>query len=127
MLEVGDKSGTVEVDPELEGIEVEGDEDFDDLAAPPKAARPAAIGGGRGSVRSSKRDEPEGSTVAGKVSAKVATPTMSLDLDEDDDVEFLETRAPEDKPKKKPSRGTSVRNAVASRSRGGGRPSRLAS
>jgi len=56
-LDVGDKSGTVEVDPELEGVEVEGDLDFDQLAAPPKAsAKPGPIGGSRGSVRSSARD-----------------------------------------------------------------------
>jgi tetratricopeptide (TPR) repeat protein len=35
MLAVGDKSGTVEVDPEMEGVELEDDLDFDDLAAPP--------------------------------------------------------------------------------------------
>jgi hypothetical protein len=51
VLSVGDRSGTVEVDPELEGVEVAGDPDFDDvLAAPPSGAKPSAIGGSRGSV-----------------------------------------------------------------------------
>ncbi len=36
VLEVGDKSGTVEVDPEMEGIEVD-DRDFGEVAAPPIA------------------------------------------------------------------------------------------
>ena len=39
VLAIGDKSGTVEVDPVREGLEVEDDLDFDDLAAPPVAPR----------------------------------------------------------------------------------------
>ncbi|HUS31154.1 MAG TPA: tetratricopeptide repeat protein [Kofleriaceae bacterium] len=116
VLGVGDKSGTVEVDPELEGVELDNDADFDEVAAPPKSAQPASIGGGRGSVRSSSRAaDGERGTIAGKKSAeqKVSTPTMALDLDEEDDVEFLETRAPEERPVKRPSKGTAVRNAVA--------------
>ena len=66
MLEVGDRSGTVEVDPELEGVEVEDDIDFDDLAAPPKAARPANIGGSRGAVVSSRAGDGEVGTAIGK-------------------------------------------------------------
>jgi tetratricopeptide (TPR) repeat protein len=111
-LDVGDKSGTVEVDPELEGVEVEGDLDFDQLAAPPKASKPASIGGSRGSVRSSSRDG-DGGTIAGKKSAKLSAPTMELELDEDDDEDdHLETRAPEERPQKRPSMSM-VRNAVA--------------
>ncbi|HTL33610.1 MAG TPA: tetratricopeptide repeat protein, partial [Kofleriaceae bacterium] len=115
-LDVGDKSGTVEVDPELEGVEVEGDLDFDQLAAPPKAsAKPGPIGGSRGSVRSSARDgDGERGTIAGKKSSKLTPPTMALDLDEEDDVEYLETHAPEERPRdKRPSKVSMVRNAVA--------------
>src|SRR5690606_36281669 len=92
MLEVGARTGTVEVDPELEGVEVDDDLDFDDLAAPPaakpaakSAAKPAAakVGGARGGVRAS----PEGSTIAGKASAKQpfgAVKPRLLDDDDDD-------------------------------------------
>ena len=41
VLAVGDRSGTVEVDPEADGVEIEGDEDFGALAAPPRARKPA--------------------------------------------------------------------------------------
>ena len=68
VLEIGERTGTVEVDPELEGVEVEDDIDFDDLAAPPRAARPNSIGGARGAVISSRADEP--GTAIGKKAAK---------------------------------------------------------
>jgi tetratricopeptide (TPR) repeat protein len=55
----GERTGTVEVDPELEGVEVddEDDLDFDDLAAPPRATQKPAIGGPRGAVVSSRTDD----------------------------------------------------------------------
>ncbi len=130
-LAVGDKSGTVEVDPDLEGVEVPDDVDFDDLAAPPRAARPAKIGGERGNVKSSRKQE--GSTVQGtrkaqaealarskaeagarkRSSKKESTP--AIDLDDDDMVELAETRLPPSagKPRAKlPGPISSVRNAV---------------
>jgi predicted Zn-dependent protease len=122
-LAVGDKSGTVEVDPELEGVEVPDDVDFDDLAAPPKAAKPAKIGGARGNVKSSRKADH--STVQGtrksqaealarkKPSKKESTP--ALDLDDEDVVELAETRLPPSaaKPRARlPGPISQVRNAV---------------
>ncbi|MBA2541815.1 MAG: hypothetical protein H0V17_19380, partial [Deltaproteobacteria bacterium] len=53
-LAIGDKSGTVEVDPELDGIELDGDDDFGDIASPPSSRRaPAAAPLERGQVTSS--------------------------------------------------------------------------
>ncbi len=114
LFDVGDKSGTLEVDPESEGIEVPGDPDFDDdVAAPPVGKRPAQIGGERGSVKSSRT---KGSTIAGKKSAQSAQPiskpvmTQSLPIDDDDLEEVEETPMPV---LRRPGPGTAVRNAVA--------------
>jgi predicted Zn-dependent protease len=122
-LAIGDKSGTVEVDPDLEGIEIPDDDvDFDDLAAPPRAAKPGKIGGARGNVKSSRKADH--STVQGsrrsqaealsrKKPKKEATP--ALDLDDDDVVELAETRLPPSvaKPRAKlPGPVSQVRNAV---------------
>ena len=104
VLAVGDRSGTVEVDPELEGIELSGDVDFDELAAPPQRA--SATGASRGSVKGARI----GSTQAGKQSAK-KTPTMQIDPDLDDDIELAETISPQDA-RVRPSRASEVRNAV---------------
>jgi tetratricopeptide (TPR) repeat protein len=115
VLSVGERTGTVEVDPDLEGVELDDELDFDDLAAPPKAAKPGAIGGARGAVVSSRGPAGDGEwgTAIGKKSAKLPMPaTMALDLD-DDDVELAETRAPMERPARAPGPGTAVRNAVA--------------
>jgi tetratricopeptide (TPR) repeat protein len=113
ILSVGDRSGTVEVDPELEGVEVAGDPDFDDvLAAPPSGTPPAAIGGSRGSVKSlgGGKAKAVGSKAAGP-SLSRPTPTSSLELDDDDVEELGETHSP-DEPPRRPSR-SQVRAAVA--------------
>jgi tetratricopeptide (TPR) repeat protein len=119
VLAVGERTGTVEVDPELEGVELDDEIDFDDLAAPPKAAKPGAVGGSRGAVVSARSaalpggGDGEWGTAIGKKSAKQPMPaTMALDL-EDDDVELAETHAPMDRPSRAPGPGTAVRNAVA--------------
>ncbi|HEY5924867.1 MAG TPA: tetratricopeptide repeat protein [Kofleriaceae bacterium] len=113
-----DKSGTVEVDPDLEGVEVAGDIDFDDLAAPPKPGRGAQIGGPRGAVIASSRraalpggGDGERGTAIGKKSAK-SPMAVQFDL-EDDDEELAATRAPNDGRARPPGPGTAVRNAVA--------------
>ncbi len=121
VLDVGERTGTVEVDPELEGVQVD-DIDFDDLAAPPKPGKPAAIGGARGAVVSSSRGakgaalpgagDGELGTAIGKKSAKQPMQVEALDLD-DDDVDLAETRSPFDKPPTKPGPRSEVRNAVA--------------
>ena len=56
VLAVGDKSGTVEVDPDRDGVELDDDLDFDDLAAPP-AATPAPSAARRGAVVKSLKDK----------------------------------------------------------------------
>jgi predicted Zn-dependent protease len=121
MFEVGDKSGTVEVDPELEGIEVDGDPD-DDVAAPP--GKRAVNAGARGAVvKSSAKKAP---APARKPTSSKPASTMPLDIDEDIE-EMAETVAPgfrnrhaEAPPARAPlpgvrppGPGTAVRNAVA--------------
>ncbi|HEX5062138.1 MAG TPA: tetratricopeptide repeat protein [Kofleriaceae bacterium] len=118
VFDAGDRTGTVEVDPELEGVEVEDDIDFDDLAAPPKAAKPGKIGGERGAVVSSrvnparptaKAGDGEKGTAIGKKSAK-----QGFDFDDDADEDLGETRSPFDKPGARvPGPRSEVRNAVA--------------
>ena len=70
VLAVGDKSGTVEVDPALDGVQVEDDLDFDDLAAPPSRRKNAPTKANKSNVK--KKGTP----------AK-RTPTLEVDLDED--------------------------------------------
>ena len=94
-LAVGDRSGTVEVDPELEGVEVKGEE-YDDVAAPPRAGKAGKVGGARGSVKASK-----------------PASRSTIDLDDDvDDLDIQETRLPAPRRAKLPGPGTAVRNAV---------------
>ncbi|HET9993716.1 MAG TPA: tetratricopeptide repeat protein, partial [Kofleriaceae bacterium] len=84
VLAVGDKSGTVEVDPDRDGVELDDDLDFDDLAAPP-AATPAPASARRGAIVKS---------VKGKQAPGRRTPTMDLEVDDDSDVlEVDETSA----------------------------------
>ncbi|MDB4956183.1 MAG: Tetratricopeptide 2 repeat protein [Myxococcales bacterium] len=100
-LAVGDRSGTVEVDPDLDGVETQGADDDDELAAPPRPSRPQQPpGGARGGVQSSRAP----------VKAAVKTPTLAL---EDEDL-FDANETPEPKSvTRKPGPGTKVRNAVA--------------
>lgn len=79
----GERTGTVEVDPELEGVQVDDDLDFDDLAAPPVAASPNKIGGARGGVVSSRGGDGEKGTAIGKKPAKAKQALF----DDDDDGE----------------------------------------
>lgn len=76
LLDIGERTGTVEVDPELEGVEVEDDIDFDDLAAPPRAGSPAAIGGARGSVKASRAAGP-GIAIGKRPAGKTVPPPRS--------------------------------------------------
>jgi tetratricopeptide (TPR) repeat protein len=109
MLAVGDKSGTVEVDPELEGVELDDQDDFDELAAPPPAKN--ATGMQPGSRYSVKTGASEGRTVMGKKPSR-PTPTMDLDIGDDDVLEMNETNLPR-ADVKKPGPRSAVRNAVA--------------
>ncbi len=133
LLAIGDKSGTVELDPEEEGIELPRDPDFDDLAAPPPASgRAAPAGGSRGAVQPSRSatsgkkaalPEPKRGPAAA-VAAAAARPagkpkppaaTQQLDIDDDDLEEIEETPMPEPmrSSMRNPGPGTRVRNAVA--------------
>lgn len=124
VLAVGDKSGTVEVDPERDGVELDDDLDFDDLAAPP-AATPAPKPAQRGAVVKSLKDQkPKPND---KRRPEKRTPTMNLAIDDDSDVlEVDETASRPSAPAvggliegttrqgpgvRKPG-GTAVRNAV---------------
>ncbi len=122
VLAVGDRSGTVEFDPEVDGIEVGDEEDFGEVAAPPSAGKqrpavhaPAPVDHSRGSVkRATKRPVP------GPVSAplpkrpKPKQEFSSVELESGDIFELDENAPPPDAaPPRRPSGpGTAVRNAV---------------
>jgi tetratricopeptide (TPR) repeat protein len=132
MLDVGDKSGTVEVDPELEGIEVDNG-DPDDVVAPPPGKR-AAIGGPRGAISASSKASSKKAAAPVKKAAASSKPASTMPLDIDEDLEEMaETVAPGFRQRAKgaplsqapapapaplpglrpPGPGTAVRNAVA--------------
>ena len=111
VLAVGDRSGTVEVDPEAEAIEVGDDDDFGEIAAPPvvgSASRQRAAvvlppDESRGSVRrATKSPKPE----QAKARAKPRPDVSSVELDSDDMIEL------DDPPRRPSGPGTAVRNAV---------------
>lgn len=122
VLAVGDKSGTVEVDPELEGIELDDGDDFGDIASPPSSRRGAASASlERGQVvRRGALPTPglERNAMPRNASKKNRVEVSSVELLEDDLVEVegsdsgesVETLSPA--PIRKPGPGTRVRNAV---------------
>lgn len=130
VLAVGDRSGTVEVDPDADGIELGGDDDFGDVAAPPRsgagapagpaAARPVARGRAPAPAASpvpapaaAPRNKPSTRQPAAK--AVVPAPARdkpryelsSVELDAEDLVEIEEPSS-----SRRPGPGTAVRNAV---------------
>ncbi len=125
VLAVGDRSGTVEVDPDLDGVEVDGDDDFGDVAAPPLTRKKPGAPidpGPRGQVIASKsapsRGKPLPSSSArgqlpppsrGKPRQKVDISTVELD---DDEMVELDETLPPDARRAGPGPGTAVRNAV---------------
>ena len=124
VLAVGDRSGTVEVDPEAEGVTVRAsDDELGDLVGPPVAQASAALdrgprGAGVASSRSSKL-----SAVAAAVAAKkprragmFKEEVSTVELDDEEMIEVADTMSP-DAPlhapaRKVPGPGTAVRNAV---------------
>lgn len=117
VLAVGDRSGTMEVDPDDDGIEVEDEQDFGAVVAPPQSrARPiqgSPVDGARGSVKASTRlPGPKGSSRGGPSPArsKPRPEVSSVELDNDDLVEVEDTPAPQTKGGR--VGGTAVRNAV---------------
>lgn len=111
MLSVGDRSGTVEVDPELDGVEI--DDELGDVAPPPSARRggPQRIDQGRGAVMPATRAPVQGRAAApqGKQRRPVKKDVSTVELDDEELFEVEE--APSRMPGKKPG-GTAVRNAV---------------
>ncbi len=120
VLAVGDRSGTMEVDPDDDGIEVEDEQDFGVVAAPPRSrARPiqgSPVDGARGSVKAStrlpgpRRSAPSSSSTPGTGRSKQRPEVSSVELDNDDLVEVEETPIPQTKGGR--VGGTAVRNAV---------------
>jgi tetratricopeptide (TPR) repeat protein len=128
VLEVGDRSGTVDIDPDLEGVELD-DDDFDDVAAPPAAAaargkRPGS-GGGRGrgapaasvAAASAAAAKKAASPVEARKAARARGEISSVELADDDVMELDETsplpddELHDDEPPR-PGPYTAVRNAV---------------
>ncbi|HEY0993546.1 MAG TPA: hypothetical protein VGD80_41115, partial [Kofleriaceae bacterium] len=120
VLAVGDRSGTVEVDPEVEGLEVRNDDDFGEVVGPPVASGPDPDAvtvqreAMRGLVKKSSRARP---AAAGATKPKRASPfkeeVSTVELDDDEMFEVGDTLYPEAKSAKKaPGPGTAVRNAV---------------
>ncbi|MCX5741820.1 MAG: tetratricopeptide repeat protein, partial [Proteobacteria bacterium] len=115
VLAVGDRSGTVEVDPELDGIELDGqDEDFGALAAPPVSARTRRgpdLAEARGSV---KRAAP--AAARKPLPKKNQIESSTVELDDDELVELDEGNDGNDETKipaaRKPGPSTKVRSAV---------------
>ena len=102
VLAVGDRSGTVEVDPELDGVEVS-DDDFSDVASPPVGGRRAKpMSGARGAVMAASRSP--------KPARKGPQKEIStVELDDDEMIEVDETAEPVIK---RPSPASAVRAAV---------------
>jgi predicted Zn-dependent protease len=108
VLAVGDKSGTMEVDPAREGIEAEDDLDFDDLAAPPQRAKAALPPAKPARPRAGKSGVKKSMT---KQSQPMERRTPTLDLDPDDDSDLLEIDETSNRPIVGGSR-SAVRDAV---------------
>jgi tetratricopeptide (TPR) repeat protein len=89
ILAIGDRSGTVEVDPELEGIELENDEELGELAPPPRSGLLASQRApARGPARPSRVPRaplpgPGPARGIGKAKADIST----LELDDDEIIE----------------------------------------
>ena len=92
ILAVGDRSGTMEVDPEVDGVDLgEADDDFGDVAAPPRSTGTGPrIEGARGSVQRSKPAKSAGAYAQQpkKSGSKPPNPEIStVELEEDEMIE----------------------------------------
>jgi tetratricopeptide (TPR) repeat protein len=91
VLAVGDRSGTVEVDPELDGVEVAGDDDFGEPAAPPSGGKRAKPDGRGAILPAARSPKPQ------PVKAKKKGPQKEIstvELEDDEMVELDETFDP---------------------------------
>lgn len=120
VLAVGDRSGTVEFDPEVDGIEVGEEDDFGEVAAPPSADKPVAAvqapaDQSRGKVlRATNKPVPAPVSAPAPKRPKAKQEFSSVELESGDIFELDESQSP---PEAVPSRrppgpGTAVRNAV---------------
>ena len=112
LLAVGDHSGTHDIDPLVDGVD---DEDDDELAAPPlpTGPRPALAGGDRGRVMPAGRTAQPGQPVqrdAGGTMELDAAELDASDLEADDDDADLDHETNGNKPAGR--RSSAVRNAV---------------
>jgi tetratricopeptide (TPR) repeat protein len=90
VLAVGDRSGTVEVDPELDGVEV--DDDFGEPAAPPPGGKRVKPDG-RGAVLPGARS-PKAQPVKAAKKRGPQKEISTVELDDDEMVELDETFDP---------------------------------
>jgi tetratricopeptide (TPR) repeat protein len=122
VLAVGDRSGTVEVDPELEALDLHED-DFGDVVGPPvgpgaravtdAAARNGARGATKPATRSARAPAPAASQPARAPLFKDEVSTV--ELDDEAMLEVAETLSPASPGAvlgRRPGPGTAVRNAV---------------
>lgn len=108
VLAVGDRSGTVEVDPEAEGVELD-DDDFGEPAQPPGSAAAGAASAARKRARSKHSVSAERRDRARRRDAP------SAELDDDDEVMELEETIQPSAPhpgQVRPGPATAVRNAI---------------
>ncbi|MEJ7601934.1 MAG: hypothetical protein WKG01_28825 [Kofleriaceae bacterium] len=125
VLAVGDRSGTVDIDPDLDGVELGNDDDFGELAAPPRA-RGVPLPGVRRSRALDDRSNPDArgqviparkrnvNAVVGAMAAKRSRhnpkeDVSTVELDDDEMIEIDESEPPR---KAGPGPATAVRNAV---------------
>jgi tetratricopeptide (TPR) repeat protein len=111
VLAVGDKSGTVEVDPAVDSIDDKDDLDFDDLAAPP--VRRATAAAAPNAKKSTKAPAPAKKSPAPAAKKPTSKRTPTLDIDPDDDSDLLEVEETAGRPSLASLRsGSAVREAV---------------
>ncbi len=107
ILAVGDRSGTMEVDPSVDGVEL-GEDDFGDIAAPPRGAG-QSIEGPRGSIQ---RAKPLPKKPLPRPGGKKASPEIStVELDDDEMIE-VDTGEAQPAPKRASGPRSAVRDAV---------------
>ncbi len=110
ILAVGDRSGTMEVDPSVDGVEL-GADDFGDVAAPPRGAG-QSIEGARGSIQRAKPARAQPAAKKPKAGKKPSPEISTVELDDDEMIE-VDTGEAQPAPKRIPSGPRSaVREAV---------------
>jgi hypothetical protein len=124
MLAVGDRSGTVEVDPEVDDVVIRpGDDDLGEVVGPPVARDRGDLGHGMRDVGVSSSRPSKLAAVAAAIAAKkprraamFKEEASTVELDDEEVIEVAETLSPESPAgawaRKLPGPGTAVRNAV---------------